>query len=203
MNQLSITVIKKRSDERTASLPESSSKDSAILALSLCMSATDRLLPVPLVTSTVCRYIRVTICLSRGFFILDVRTRWETPVLARAWPTESLVAISSSSEPSSSTLSSTSVIGAVGEVGLGLFLDAEVEGHTLLLELGDLLVDRQKGQVVLAYPHVELVGLLGHPPILSVDDLLMRIIQRRRGSSPCPATLAAGVCLFLGVPVHG
>lgn len=83
------------------------------------------------------------------------------------------------------------IVGAVGKVCPRFFLGAELEGHALLLWLSNLLVDGQKGHVLLVYPHVEFVGLLGYPRFLPFEDLSMPIIQIGRGASPRRATSAA------------
>ena len=83
-NQLSIKVSKKAKDDWTTSLEGMSSAVLRIRSLRPARFAEALLFPDSHVTSSVCRYMSVAICLMRGFLILAVLTRCDSPISARA-----------------------------------------------------------------------------------------------------------------------
>ena len=83
-NQLSIRVSKKAKDDWITSLEGMSPAVLLIRFLSFVRFAEALLFPDPQATSSTCRYMSVVICLMRGFFILAVLTRCDSPISARA-----------------------------------------------------------------------------------------------------------------------
>lgn len=86
-NQLSTIFVRKSSDDRMASFPANRVDASLIFTASVVMFLFARCLPEPSGMILEWRYIRVVICLSRGFRIFAVLTLCERPVLASALST--------------------------------------------------------------------------------------------------------------------